>query len=65
MKSGGKCFWVVGDSAFSGIKIPTDVISENIAKEIGFKHERTDIVRERKSRSGLKLHEAVIVLKKE
>ena len=65
MKSSSKCYWVVGDSAFSEIKIPTDIISTEIAKKVGFKHERTDIIRERKSRSGVVLHEVVIVLKKE
>ena len=65
MKHSSKCYWVVGDSAFSEIKIPTDIISTDIAKKIGFKHERTDIIRKRKSRSGITLHEVVIVLKKE
>ena len=51
------------DSAFSNIKIPTDTISIGIAKKAGFKHERTDIIRERKSRGGMILHEVVIVLK--
>ena len=65
MKPSSKCYWVVGDSAFSNIKIPTDVISIEIAEKVGFKHERTDIIRERKSRGGMILHEVVIVLKKE
>lgn len=65
MKPSSKCYWVVGDSAFSEIKIPTDVFSTDIAKRVGFKHVRTDIVRERKSRSGIVLHEVVIVLEKE
>lgn len=65
MKHSSKCYWVVGDSAYSEIKIPTDIISTEIAKKNGFKHERTDIVRKRKSRSSIELHEVVIVLKKE
>ena len=64
MKSNAKCYWVVGDSAFSKILVPTDDITVEIAEKIGFKHEKTDIVRDRTSRSGLALHESIITLKK-
>jgi len=64
MKKNGKCHWVVGDSAFSKILVPTDPITVSIAEKIGFTHEKTEIVRKRKSRSGFLLHEAVITLKK-
>ena len=65
MKTAGRCYWVVGDSAFSKIRIPTDRITTDIAIEKGFSHVNTRIVRKRKSRSGLTLHEAVIVLEKD
>ena len=64
MKKNGTCHWVVGDSAFSKILVPTDPITVSIAEKIGFIHEKTEIVRKRKSRSGFLLHEAVITLKK-
>ena len=65
MRATGRCYWVVGDSAFSKIIIPTDRITTEIAMKKGFSHVDTRIVRGRKSRSGLILHEAVIVLKKD
>lgn len=37
MLSGGKCFVVVGNSAFAGVIIPTDVILANLALACGFK----------------------------
>jgi len=33
----GKCFVVVGNSAFAGVIIPTDVILANLGLECGFK----------------------------
>ena len=33
----GRCFIVVGNSAFAGVIIPTDVILANLALECGFK----------------------------
>jgi len=65
MKPNSTCYWVVGDSAFSQIRVPTDDITVKISKDIGFTHKRTDIVRTRKSRSGMSLHEAVIILQKD
>lgn len=64
MKSDSKCYWVIGDSAFSKIHVPTDKLTVEVAEKNGFKHEITEIVRRRKSRSGFDLHEAVITLKK-
>jgi site-specific DNA-methyltransferase (adenine-specific) len=37
MLSGGKCFVVVGNSAFAGVIIPTDVLLANLGLECGFK----------------------------
>ena len=64
MKSGGECFWVVGDSAFSGIRIPTDEITAKIASDQGFSNERIIHIRDRRSRSGVRLRESIIVLRK-
>lgn len=36
--AGGKCFVVVGNSAFAGVIIPTDVMLAKLALECGFKH---------------------------
>ncbi|MYF98000.1 SAM-dependent methyltransferase [Candidatus Poribacteria bacterium] len=35
--TGGKCFVVVGNSAFAGVIIPTDVLLANLGLECGFK----------------------------
>jgi len=35
--SGGKCFIVIGNSAFAGVIIPTDVMLANLGLECGFK----------------------------
>ena len=35
--AGGKCFVVVGNSAFAGVIIPTDVLLANLGLECGFK----------------------------
>ena len=64
MHDNGTCYWVIGDSAFSNILIPTDKITVSIAENIGFKHTKTEITRQRKSRGGLDLHEAVVILEK-
>ena len=64
MRDNGRCYWVIGDSAFSKILIPTDRITVSIAENAGFKHIKTEITRQRKSRSGLGLHEAVVILEK-
>lgn len=55
---------VIGDSIFGGIHVPTDVFLREIAEEIGFGCFDFRIVRERKSRSGQPLQEAVIYLRK-
>jgi len=34
--AGGKCFIVVGNSAFAGVIIPTDVMLANLGLECGF-----------------------------
>jgi DNA modification methylase len=64
MMPGSKCYWVVGDSAFWKIRVPTDKITTDIARDVGLNHEGSSIVRSRKSRSGIKLHEVVIELSK-
>lgn len=64
IKEGGRVYWVVGDSAFAKIHVPTDKFTVDIAKRTGFSHIRTSQVRVRKSRSGLSLREVVIELTK-
>lgn len=36
--AGGSCFVVVGNSAFAGVVIPTDVLLANLGRESGFRH---------------------------
>jgi hypothetical protein len=64
---------VVGNSAYTGVIIPTDILICNIAKEIGFKVEKVYITRhlttssqQKKALEKLKyfLRESVIILKK-
>lgn len=55
---------VIGDSIFGGIHIPTDILLREIAEEIGFHCFDFRIVRERKSRSGYRLRETIIYLRK-
>ena len=49
MKNGSNCIFVVGDSQFSGIPVPTHIICNNIAEEIGFKSSNLKAVRKRKT----------------
>lgn len=55
---------VIGDSMFGGVHVPTDILLREIAEEIGFNCFDFRIVRERKSRSGCRLQETIIYLKK-
>lgn len=64
LKMGKNCIWVVGDSLFSNIYVPTDVITAEIGTEVGFKIEENRVVRKRRSRNGFKLHESVLIMKK-
>lgn len=70
---GGYCGIVVGNSAYTGVIIPTDLITCDIAKEIGFKVEQVFISRhlttssqQKKQLEFLKgyLRESIILLKK-
>lgn len=62
---GKYCVFVIGDSLFGSVYIPTDALISDICKDIGFNVEKIDIVRKRKSRSGYKLHESVLYMRKE
>lgn len=70
---GGYVGIVVGNSAYSGVIIPTDILIANIAQEIGFKVKRVFIVRHLTTSSQQKreleflknyLRESIVLLKK-
>jgi hypothetical protein len=45
LEDGGRCIIIVGNSAYGGVLIPTDLLLARIAKEIGFKVEKIKIAR--------------------
>src|SRR5262249_48690859 len=69
--TGGRCFVVVGNSAFAGVIIPTDVLLAQLGLECGFKRAEILVTRhltvapqQRRRLSGLEEHmrESVVVL---
>jgi hypothetical protein len=65
---GGHCVWVVGDSQFSNVYVPTDDITSKIAASTpggGLRLVTHEVVRQRRSRSGMKLRESVLVFGKD
>lgn len=73
LKSGGFCAIVVGNSAYSGIIVPTDLILSLYAESIGFKVEKIEVDRyiitssqqyEKTKENGKYLRESVICLTK-
>lgn len=58
------CVYVVGDSYFGGVHIPTDLITQEIAEDVGLSPEDRITARPRKSRSGYPLRESVLVFSK-
>jgi hypothetical protein len=73
LKPGGKCVIVVGNSAYSGILIPTDALLATIASELGYKVEKISVARHLTTSSQQKLkledrkqylRESLVVLKK-
>ena len=63
LKEGGRCIWVTGDSIFSDIYIPTDLITMSIARENNLMPEDSFKARSRKSRNGKPLRETVITMR--
>jgi len=64
MKEGGKGVIVVGDSQFGGVHIETDIILAKICELLNLKVEAIDVVRERRSKNGMKLRESLIFVRK-
>lgn len=60
MKPGGKGVIVIGDSQFGGVHIETDLILARICEIQGLRVEKIDVVRERRSKNGMKLRESLI-----
>jgi len=65
LKPGGKATIVVGDSAFSGIHVPTDRLLSEIGQTAGLRLDETCVVRTRRSRGGMELHESILTYTKE
>tara|TARA_R110002051_G_scaffold291647_1_gene355736 strand:+ start:1252 stop:2631 length:1380 start_codon:yes stop_codon:yes gene_type:complete len=74
LSNGGECHIVIGNSAYGGVVIPTDVLLAKIAVDLGFSVERVEIARhlttssqQRKAMQPLVayLRESIVVLKKE
>lgn len=66
MKPGGRFVQVVGDSLIADRYVPTDLILAHIGEQLGFKVERIEQARERRSGQvrSYRLRETVITLKK-
>ena len=43
--SGGRCFIIVGNSAYGGVVVPTDILLAKIAKALGYKVEKIVVAR--------------------
>lgn len=56
---------VIGDSAFNGVKVPTDVLLADVAAHHGFKCEDIEVFRTRwNTRHDIELRESVVVLRR-
>ncbi|MBS3152679.1 hypothetical protein J4230_04690 [Candidatus Woesearchaeota archaeon] len=64
MKEGGRGVFVIGDSQFGGVYIETDLILAKICELNSLKVESIDVVRERRSKNGMKLRESLIFVVK-
>ncbi len=51
----------IGDSCYAGVKVPTDVILQELLEELGYKHQQEIILRRRLSRSGERLHQSLLI----
>ncbi len=74
LEPGGECHIVVGNSAYAGVIIPTDVLLAKISEDLGFSTERVIVARHlttsSQQRRALRdklgfLRESIVVLKKE
>lgn len=54
----------IGDSAYGGIHVPTDSILSEMLDKLGLIHQEDVTLRERMSRNGQKLRQALLVFKK-
>lgn len=73
LKPGGKCIIIVGNSAYSGVLIPTDLLVSYIGKEVGFISPELNVIRSLTTSSQQKLklgrmkaflRESVVILQK-
>jgi len=64
MKNNARGVIVVGDSQFGGVYIETDIILAKICEVHNLKIENINVVRERRSKNGMKLRESLIFVRK-
>ncbi len=64
MKKNARGVIVVGDSQFGGVHIETDLILAKICELSGLTVDAIDVVRERRSKNGMKLRESLIFVRK-
>jgi len=64
MKKNARGVIVVGDSQFGGVHIETDLILAKICEMSGLTIDAIDVVRERRSKNGMKLRESLIFVSK-
>lgn len=64
LKTGSRCYFVVGDSAFNGVHIPTQKHLSLIGSCVGLSLKHTTHLRARRSRGGMPLSEDVLVFEK-
>ena len=65
LNPGGRAAIVIGDSAFNGVKVPTDRLLIECARAAGFLVEDTETLRRRwNNKHGIELQESVILLRK-
>jgi 16S rRNA G966 N2-methylase RsmD len=63
LRPGGQCALIVGDSAFNGVKVPTDQLLGELGRSVGFTGVRAEPFRSRNnSKHDTALQEAVVVL---
>ena len=65
LNSGGRAVVVIGDSAFNGIKVPSDRLLAECATMEGFKVDGLEVVRKRwNNKHAIKLRESVVLLRR-
>jgi hypothetical protein len=63
LRLNGMAAVVIGDSAFNGVKVASDLILAEVAERVGFKVKEIEVFRERhNTKHDVDLRESVVVL---